>query len=147
LEFLRRTPSLANPRVLPVGGAGEMHWDIAWTSAGVAVAGMALAAFFYLGDRREVDWIARRIAPLYQLSYGKFFFDEIYAALVVWPLWLAAIATYAVDRWIVDGLVDAVGRIPPAVGSLMRPLQNGLVQFYALAMMLGLLVLAIVMLG
>ena len=45
------------------------------------------------------------------------------------------------DRWIVDGLVNLCGYIPVAVGSLMRSLQMGLVQFYALSMVLGVLIL------
>ena len=42
-----------------------------------------------------------------------------------------------------------VGRVPVMVGSLLRPLQNGLVQSYALMMVLGLaaLVLAVLSCG
>jgi NADH:ubiquinone oxidoreductase subunit 5 (subunit L)/multisubunit Na+/H+ antiporter MnhA subunit len=50
---------------------------------------------------------------------------------------------YAVDRWIVDGFVNLVGRVPLLAGGLMRSLQMGLVQFYALAMVLGVLVLLV----
>jgi NADH-quinone oxidoreductase subunit L len=77
----------------------------------------------------------------YRLSRDKFYFDELYAALVVWPLRMIATVCAWIDRWVVDGLVNLVGRIPPAAGALMRPLQMGLVQFYALAMVLGMLVL------
>jgi NADH-quinone oxidoreductase subunit L len=45
------------------------------------------------------------------------------------------------DRWVVDGLVNLTGRVPAAVGWVMRAMQMGLVQFYALAMVLGMLVL------
>jgi NADH-quinone oxidoreductase subunit L len=84
--------------------------------------------------------IGQFISP-YKLSQNKFYFDEIYEALVVWPLRMLASICYWIDRWIVDGLVNATGLVPPAIGSLMRPLQMGLVQFYALAMVLGALVL------
>ena len=77
----------------------------------------------------------------YRLSRDKFYFDEIYSALVVWPLRMVAAACYWIDRWIVDGSVDLVGRIPPAIGYVMRGLQMGLLQFYALAMVLGMLIL------
>jgi NADH-quinone oxidoreductase subunit L len=77
----------------------------------------------------------------YKLSYGKFYFDEIYQLVVVLPLRFLARACYTVDRWVVDGTVNLVGRIPPAAGALMRSLQMGLVPFYALAMLLGALVL------
>jgi NADH:ubiquinone oxidoreductase subunit 5 (subunit L)/multisubunit Na+/H+ antiporter MnhA subunit len=78
---------------------------------------------------------------LYQLSYNRFFIDAIYNVCVIWPLWLLALFSYWFDRWVIDGLVNLVGRIPLAVGSMLRSLQNGMLQFYALAMMLGMLVL------
>jgi len=45
------------------------------------------------------------------------------------------------DRYVIDGLVNLIGGFPAVCGSMLRALQNGMVQFYALAMMLGLLVL------
>jgi NADH-quinone oxidoreductase subunit L len=44
------------------------------------------------------------------------------------------------DLYVLDGLVDLIGQIPRLFGVLFRPVQNGLVQFYALAMILGLTV-------
>jgi len=84
--------------------------------------------------------IGQFLSP-YKLSRNKFYFDEIYTGLVVWPLRILASICYWLDRWIVDGLVNAAGMVPGVIGSLMRPLQMGLVQFYALAMILGALVL------
>ncbi len=82
------------------------------------------------------------ISP-YKLSLGKFFFDEVYQLLIVLPLRGFAVVCYAIDRWIVDAFVNLVGRIPVLFGGLMRSLQMGLVQFYALAMVLGVLVLLV----
>ena len=45
-----------------------------------------------------------------------------------------------IDMYLVDSLVDLLGHLPRFVGILFRPMQNGLVQFYALAMVLGLTV-------
>jgi NADH-quinone oxidoreductase subunit L len=143
LEFLRVTPSLANAAIVPVGEAGIMHWDIAAVSSVVALLGIGIAAFMYLGNKNEADALAKATSSvgLYQLSRDKFYFDEIYNMFIVWPLRIAASAIYMIDRYLVDGLVNFVGRIPPTIGSLVRPLQNGLVQFYALAMVLGVLTL------
>jgi NADH-quinone oxidoreductase subunit L len=84
--------------------------------------------------------VAAFLTP-YRLSYDKFYFDEIYTALVIWPLRIIASICYWFDRWIIDGLVDLAGKIPAAAGHVMRSLQMGLVQFYALAMVLGMLIL------
>jgi NADH-quinone oxidoreductase subunit L len=143
-HFLGLTPSLAYEPLRATGPAGEFHMDIALVSTTVALTGVGIAAFLYLGRSAEANVIATIMQRLglYQLSYHKFFIDEIYYALFVWPLKaLALLFSAVVDRRIIDGLVDSTARIPLAVGSGFRALQTGLVQFYALAMVLGLLVL------
>jgi NADH-quinone oxidoreductase subunit L len=145
-ELLVRTPSLAYAPVYGHGLEHEFHMQVAVISTLVALVGVGLAAFFYLGHRQEVTRLTELMQSrlglrLYHLSYGKFFFDPIYNALFVAPLRWLAILSYLADRWIVDGLVNLCGQIPRWIGSLLRTLQTGLVQFYALAMVLGVLVL------
>ncbi|HWB01012.1 MAG TPA: NADH-quinone oxidoreductase subunit L [Pirellulales bacterium] len=152
--FLVQTPSLAYAPVYGEHGVHQdvFHWDIAITSTIVALAGVGLAAFLYLGPRTEVTRLGEFLQSpvgfrVYQLSYGKFFIDQIYAVTIVWPLRLLALLSYWFDRWVIDGLVNSVGRIPAAIGSaIFRPLQTGMVQFYGLAMMMGLLFLLLSML-
>jgi NADH:ubiquinone oxidoreductase subunit 5 (subunit L)/multisubunit Na+/H+ antiporter MnhA subunit len=60
---------------------------------------------------------------------------------VVWPLeGIARLAAWF-DRSVIDGIVDGVGLVPRLFGAALRPLQGGMVQFYALAMVLGMLAL------
>jgi len=140
VNFLLFTPSLAFTG-LPAADVDKFHMDVALVSTAVALSGVGLAAFLYLGDQRQTAWLASTLRPLYNLSYGKFFFDQIYNVAFVWPLWLLAQLSSLVDRWLIDGLVNLVGKIPPACGGVVRTLQTGMVQFYALAMVLGVLVL------
>jgi NADH-quinone oxidoreductase subunit L len=140
-EFLARTPSLAFKPVADTAVEPGFHTDIMLISSVVALAGIALAALIYLGGRNLADLLARGARPLYTLSYRKFYFDEIYSALIVWPLRVFAHFCYIIDRFIIDGLVNLFGWVPALFGYLLRSLQNGMVQFYALAMVLGLLVL------
>ncbi|MGH7134400.1 MAG: proton-conducting transporter membrane subunit, partial [Pirellulales bacterium] len=149
-DFLAGTPSLAYAPLQPAEHAAEtgVHGQVMALSTIMAAAGIGIAAFLYLGGRREVEAVGKAARSarvyevgLYQLSYNRFFIDAIYNALIIWPLWLLALLSYWFDRRVIDGLVNLVGRVPIAVGSLLRSLQNGLVQFYALAMMLGMLVL------
>ena len=141
LNFLRHTPSLAYLGSPEAAAESTWNWGVAATSIAVVAVGIGLAAFLYLGDRSQVDWLTRRLRWLYEVSYGKFFVDQIYQVLIVWPLRMLAAISYWVDRYIIDGLVNLVGAIPGVVGAGLRSLQNGMVQFYALAMILGLLVL------
>lgn len=86
--------------------------------------------------------LCRFMSP-YRLSYGKFFLDELYWGLVVQPLrgiaWLCSV----LDDFFVDGIVNALGRLPAHLGTILRSTQTGLVQFYALAMILGGLMLLV----
>ncbi|QDU27104.1 NADH-quinone oxidoreductase subunit L [Anatilimnocola aggregata] len=204
VEYIGHTPSLAAGLVATTRPAvGEFHLTVAALSSVVAIAGILLALYLYLGERTEANflrdvfelkgverftdpqwvlkleqvwWIGQPVRwlrcvglgfvvtavglmlgvlsmilaiPLllgqfmspYRLSQNKFYFDELYYGLIVWPLRLMAQVCYWIDRWIIDGLVNAFGWFPQAAGSLMRSLQMGLVQFYAAAMVLGVVVL------
>jgi NADH-quinone oxidoreductase subunit L len=81
------------------------------------------------------------------LSRNKFYLDEIYESLFVWPLRSLAALSRFLDLGLIDGMfVRSIGNLPAIAGRLPRPIQNGLVQFYALAMTLGLAVLLWVLL-
>lgn len=123
-----------------------MHFDVAAMSTVVALAGIGLAAFMYLGKKTEAEQVAeftstRRGLWGYKLSLNKFYFDEIYQALFVLPLRGLAALSYLVDRYVIDAFVNFCGWVPRSVGLLLRSLQTGMVQFYAMAMVLGMLVL------
>ena len=142
-SFLGHTPSLAFQALQETWPheAHVMHFDVAAISTLVAAAGIRLAAYLYLGDPAQVKWLTNCMLPLYHLSLGKLFIDQIYNAAFVWPLRALAKISFLFDRWIVDGLVNLCGKIPQWFGGMLRSLQTGMVQFYALAMVLGVLVL------
>ncbi|MCA9123074.1 MAG: NADH-quinone oxidoreductase subunit L [Planctomycetaceae bacterium] len=117
-------------RIHAVAGSVGLGWLTAAIGNVVLLIALVAATPFMLGHF---------ISP-YKLSLGKFFVDEFYQLVIVLPLRGFAAVCYTVDRWIVDGVVNSVGRIPLAIGGLMRSLQMGLVQFYALAMVLGVFV-------
>jgi NADH-quinone oxidoreductase subunit L len=144
-RFLAATPSLAclHPVRGQVVAPTAEHVHIGLMSTAITLVGIALAAIVYLGSRKKAERLARlmNVFGLYSLSYGKFFFDPIYRLLVVWPLLGIARLAAWFDSFVIDGLVDFCGRMPSLLGAALRPAQNGLVQFYALVMMLGLLAL------
>jgi NADH-quinone oxidoreductase subunit L len=140
-DFLASMPSLAG-LARPAGDAAE-HRRMGIVSTAITLVGIAAAAAVYLGRPGKAQRLARamNVLGLYGLARGQFFVDAIYAALVVRPL--AGVARLAAwcDRRVIDAVVDFCGRLPALAGAAMRPVQNGLVQFYALAMALGLLAL------
>ncbi len=148
-DMLARAPSLAF-----LGGPSEtaaqeaLHLSIAFKSTALTVAGIFLTALLYLGPRQIVKRITTVLDffSLYRLSFGKFFFDPLYYALVVWPLLILARFCAWFDGQVIDRLVDFCGFVPRWIGSSLRPLQGGLIQFYALTMVFGVLVLMILLL-
>ncbi len=148
MNFLAATPSLASlPRApLEAGGhvaAAPEHWGIAVVSSAITILGIAAAAVVYLGDAKKAARLAAfmNIFGLYSLSFGKFFFDPIYSLLIVQPLLAVARLAAWFDRYVIDALVDFVGGLPSMLAAALRPVQGGVLQFYALAMALGLLAL------
>jgi NADH-quinone oxidoreductase subunit L len=104
----------------------------------IAVGGIGLAWWMYV-RRPEAATRAVEAAPAaYELSRNRFYLDELYYAFVVRPLAGVAVVCRLLDQYVVDGVVDLVGQLPVALGKAISPIQNGLVQFYALLMVLGL---------
>jgi NADH-quinone oxidoreductase subunit L len=140
-HFLAQTPSLAYSTVQATGELGQFHLSVAILSTMVALGGIGVAAYYYLGSHEQVTKLAKAMLPLYLLSRHKLYFDELYQWLLVKPLLGLASLAYVLDRYIVDGLVDAVGALPPLVGREFRSMQAGMVQTYALATVLGMALL------
>jgi NADH-quinone oxidoreductase subunit L len=136
--FLETTPHLKGLE------PWEMEWGtrlLLWLgSIGFALAGIGGAAWLYLKHPGMAAQLAHRFPLLYQLSLNKLFFDELYVAFLVKPLAGFSEFCRVIDAYVVDGLVDLVAQVPRLLGFLFRPVQNGLLQFYALATVLGLTV-------
>ncbi|MEJ5342467.1 MAG: NADH-quinone oxidoreductase subunit L [Thermogutta sp.] len=142
-HFLSGTVSLDAAARLAGHGTATHAGAIPWISLLLAALGVVVAAGVVFGPSALVDGIVAlfRAIGLYTLSYRKFFFDEIYQWIVVRPLaGLAGVAAW-IDRFVIDWLVDVVGLIPRFLGAMLRGVQNGLVPWYALGMVLGMLVL------
>ena len=111
----------------------------------MALGGIFAAWWIYVRQPGLSVRLAARVPALYQLSLNKFYFDELYSFFIVQPIIGLAEFCRAIDLYVVDGLVDIVGEIPRLFGALFRPIQNGLTQFYALAMALGVAVFLVAM--
>ena len=136
-EFLARTPGLA-------GAHAEHSIAIMAVSGLVALAGIGLAWSMYGRPSELPDMLAHRFARAYELSRGKFWFDELYQTWVVRPTIIVAEISRFIDNWVVDGLVRLTAALPAFFGRiLLRPMQNGLVQYYAAVMVCGLVVLVL----
>ena len=108
-----------------------------------ALGGIGVAYWMYVREPGIADRLVKHAQALYYLSLNKLYIDEIYYALIVQPLTALAVIFRIFDLYILDGLVDLIGQLPRLAAQMFRPIQNGLVQFYALAMVLGMTVFLI----
>jgi NADH-quinone oxidoreductase subunit L len=137
---------LQTPRMGEFAEADISHVTLLAASILVVAVGIGMAWLMYYRYPGMAGRWAANLHALYQLSLNKLHLDEIYYAFVVAPLSGLAIACKFLDLQVLDSVIDHLGQIPAFIGQLFRPIQNGLVQFYALAMALGLTVFLIALL-
>ncbi len=108
-------------------------------SSGVAIAGIGIAAYFFLRNRRAADAIATRFAGLYTLLLNKYYVDEIYDAAIVQPIRITSQEGLwkIVDVRLIDGAVNGTGLSVSGWSQLLRRLQTGSVRAYAASLFAG----------
>lgn len=133
-----------------VSHTGAFHLDHSTEYALMAisaVAAIAMAIFAYnkYVKRAVVPYAeGEKLPPLTKLSYRKFYIDEIYHALVTKPLDSFSVFFHkVVDRLMIDGFVNGVGKVTGESGKYLRLLQSGNVGFYLFMMVIGIIALII----
>jgi NADH-quinone oxidoreductase subunit L len=128
---------------LPAAHEHHFDWIVAGLGTLAALAGIAFAYVAYVVSPGLPAKFAAASGPLYTLSHRKFFLDEIYGAALVLPLLFAGRVFSSIDRAALDPAIDRVAGVPRAIGTFLRPNQNGRSGWYALAMFFGVAVLVI----
>jgi NADH-quinone oxidoreductase subunit L len=134
-QFLSRAPGLQHEAT-----EHAVHGALMSLSVVLALGGIGMAWLFYVRQPDLPGRLVQGARVAYQVSLNKFYIDELYNAFILKPLHGLTTFVRTFDNQVVDALVDLTGHVPRLLGTLFRPVQNGLVQFYALAMVLGLTV-------
>jgi NADH-quinone oxidoreductase subunit L len=108
---------------------------------GIGLLGIGLAyALYGRGPTKTVDQITSgRLAPVYEASKAKLWFDELYDAILVRPFRVLARGLFEiVDRFVIDTVaVNGVAFVVGIFGRLSRWVQNGQVQRYLAGVVVG----------
>ena len=105
----------------------------------IAIAGVTVAYLMYNKRRETAPLAARRMAgPLYNISYRKWYFDEVWNAIIGTGGKAFGKLLWLFDRGVIDGVVNGTGWVTRQTASQMRKLQTGFVANYALFMAVGL---------
>ena len=113
-------------------------------SVAVGLTGAVIAYIFFLRLPGLAFFIAWRAKALYELLLNKYYIDQIYDALVSRPLFFISqyVLFRGVDHYAIDGLVNGTGLTVEAGGDAVRRVEDGNVQHYALAYLLGAVAIA-----
>jgi NADH:ubiquinone oxidoreductase subunit 5 (subunit L)/multisubunit Na+/H+ antiporter MnhA subunit len=121
-----------------------LEWGLAIGSFAWALLGLGLGFLVY--TRRPGVAASGRAALgglAHRLVENKYYVDEIYDALVVWPInrFSETALWRFVDVAVIDGLlVNGISRSLGLVGQLLRLVQNGMLRWYAWSFAAGVLV-------
>ncbi len=136
--------------LVPGEGAVHVNWGLAAFTTVVALLGILGGTALYATaarDRRglpEREYLAR-VPPLYTLLERKYFLDDLYEGVLVRAVTgQLAPATYWFDQRVVDGVVNGAGLATRRFSRGLRHLQSGQAQWYAAALFVGVVGLAVV---
>jgi NADH-quinone oxidoreductase subunit L len=106
----------------------------------VALSGWWYARRCYVAEPDLPRWWAERLQGLYRLVFHKYWVDELYDSVAVRPVVRAANWLWqTADNRVIDGLVNGLAKGMALAGAGLRVVQTGLVQDYALSILLGVL--------
>ncbi len=157
-----------------IEGIHHAHHDAMIISLTVAGIGIGMATIFYLYILINVNKLANKLNffGLYDLSFNKFYIDEIYDAILYRPfMWFCNLfswidwdlydqkfidfwgwftlkisdgAGYSDYNWLDQKLVDGFGKITNKFGQGLKVTQSGIIQNYLLGGVLGFVTIFII---
>jgi NADH-quinone oxidoreductase subunit L len=145
-------PGNSGEHAVAAGSEGGHHdmmhlyieWGLMAASLVLALLGIGIAYFLYLVDPKTPAEIAATFKRTYRALYNKYFVDELYDVMFVQSIrrgseWL----WHMFDDWFIDGMVNGSARVVGGFSAVLKRLQTGYVQQYAVVMLVGIVVLIV----
>jgi NADH-quinone oxidoreductase subunit L len=133
------------PSVVPYAGeAPFLPHALAQVLAVLAGASGIVVAWSMYVRRAPVPAPATGIRAL---AANRFYVDELYERIIAWPGLALSRGLALFDRRGIDGLVNGIARATGALAGVGRRLQSGFVRSYALAVLVGTVLVVVLFLG
>ncbi len=131
-------PSFA-PQSAEAAADSTIELTLMGVSSIIAIAGIAIATYFFLRNRQAADAMAERFAGIRRVLADKYYVDEIYDAALVQPIRIASEEGLwkNVDVRLIDGAVNGAGETVGGLSEVVRRLQTGSVRAYAASLFAG----------
>ncbi len=127
------------PAHIPVASL-SLQWISTGLGVGVALLGILGATALY----RKGFQYKESSNPLYQLVFHKYYIDEFFILVLIRPaLWIGRTASRFIERGALDGGSREVAAVFRGTAALLRRLQTGYVRNYALAILLGVVLIIV----
>jgi proton-translocating NADH-quinone oxidoreductase chain L len=151
--------------------APAIHVAATLTAFGTAAAGFLLATVFYGWRKLDAADVRRQFSPIYNFLWNKWYFDELYQFIFIRPTHFVAglIAKFdkqvidvaidkaaagvrcvsrlddAIDRNLVDGLVNLIAQWTYSIGRSLKAVQTGRIRQYVMLIVVGVVALTMIM--
>lgn len=134
--------AIATYNVTPViENSGSLVYILMAVSVIVAISGIILAYLLYMKKSEMLDKVKsnKSLRELYDFSFNKWYFDEIYNEYIINPLLKVSdvLLLKFIDKTIIDGIVNGTSKFYSAMSYGFRDSQSGKVRHYAYFMLLG----------
>jgi NADH-quinone oxidoreductase subunit L len=121
------------------GSASEMLQALLGAPVIAGLVGFFFAWWFYIRSPETPKKLAASLTAPDKLLSGKYFVDELYAAIIVRPLiWISdKVLWHVVDEGMIDGTVNGVARVSRETGDRLRYASTGNIRTYAAWILMG----------
>jgi NADH-quinone oxidoreductase subunit L len=107
-----------------------------------AVAGIALAWVMYIANPLLPVRLASSFRPIYLFLLNKWYFDELYNAIIVRPIMCIARGFWKIgDEAMIDGVPNGLAELTAGTSRQAVKIQTGSLAVYAFVMLIGVVVL------
>jgi len=108
----------------------------------VAVVGIYVARTLYLKRNDLLDKWSRSLKNIHTIIWNKYYVDEVYDRVVVVPIVRGSekLLWNVFDTGIIDGAVNGTASLVARVSGVLRKVQVGVVQNYALVFVVGVII-------
>jgi len=110
----------------------------------IAVSGIALAYLIWVKRPGTSAAIRQRVKPLYELSFHKWWFDELIDFLIVRPVArLAGVSQSVIERGFIDkGITGGASGAARVSSAAVRAVQTGFLRYYAALIVIGMVIVS-----
>ena len=120
---------------------GLIEYLLMFVSVAIAASGIYVARWIYLQRTEIAVSLINRYPRIYRTLLNKYYIDEIYDAVIVDPTVKIShdILYKAMDVTMIDGSVNGSAKIINGIGQVLRKIQTGVAQSYAVVFIGGIL--------